>query len=362
MYAQWEVEVTLTFNNNGGTGSMDPQKVLSGIATPLNANTFTRSGYTFNGWNTKADGSGTSYTDKQSAVFDSDTTLYAQWKEDAPPVAKCKITFNANGGSGSMNDVERDKGSTVKLQKNKFTWSGHTFTGWNTAPKGNGASYKDEASITLTDDMTLYAQWKADPVQYSIAFRANGGKGSMDSISGEEGSTVTLPDNKFTRSGYTFNGWNTEKNGSGDSYDNKEKVTLDSNMTLYAQWKANAKPVTTCKLTFNANGGTGTMDSIGAQKGTTLTLPENKFKREGYTFKGWNTAKDGSGTAYADKASVKVNADVTLYAQWEKNGTKANASTVARTGDNLPGVLFAILPTVAVAALIVLVLAKRRID
>ena len=362
LYAQWEI--TITFNPNNGTGTMNPKKAISGSTVELPANEFTRDGYRFKGWNTDPEGKGKDYKNKEASTFDSDITLYAQWEAvPAPtPVVTHRVTFNANGGTGSMNAMVEEEGTSKALDANKFKRDGYTFTGWNIAKNGSGKSYADRATWKFDADAILYAQWEADPVQYSIAFRANGGKGSMDSISGDEGSTVTLSANKFTRSGYTFNGWNTEKNGSGDSYDDKEKVKLDSNMTLYAQWKANSQPVTTCKLTFHANGGTGTMDSVGARKGSTLTLPENKFKREGYTFKGWNTAKDGSGTAYADKASVKVNADVTLYAQWEKNGTKANASTVARTGDNLPGVLFAILPTVAVAALIVLVLAKRRID
>ncbi len=78
---------TVTFDANGGTGTMEPQAVLSGTATALNTNNFTRDSYTFNGWNTAANGSGTAYTDGQSATFSADTTLYAQW--------------NKSGGSGS---------------------------------------------------------------------------------------------------------------------------------------------------------------------------------------------------------------------------------------------------------------------
>ena len=72
---------TVTFDANGGAGTMAPQAVLGGKATALNTNTFTREGYTFSGWSTNQNGGGTTYTDGQSATFSADTTLYAQWKK-----------------------------------------------------------------------------------------------------------------------------------------------------------------------------------------------------------------------------------------------------------------------------------------
>ncbi len=79
----------------------------------------------------------------------------------------------------------------------------------------------------------------------------------------------------------------------------------------------------TVVITFDANGGTGTMTEQNVPVGTATALAENAFKRDGYAFTGWNTKADGSGTAYADKATVTLNNDLTLYAQWEKNATAA---------------------------------------
>lgn len=73
-------EIAITFNPNGGTGSMDAMSVNPGVDNVLNANTFTREDYTFTGWNTAADGTGTAYADKATVNFDADTILYAQWK------------------------------------------------------------------------------------------------------------------------------------------------------------------------------------------------------------------------------------------------------------------------------------------
>lgn len=70
---------TITFNANGGSGTMSPQTILVGKSENIKANNFTKSGYEFNGWNTKADGSGTSYSDKQYISLSSSITLYAQW-------------------------------------------------------------------------------------------------------------------------------------------------------------------------------------------------------------------------------------------------------------------------------------------
>ena len=73
---------TVTFDANGGTGTMAPQGVVSGTATKLNANTFTREGYTFSGWSTNKNGGGTTYTDGQSVTLSEDTALYAQWRSN----------------------------------------------------------------------------------------------------------------------------------------------------------------------------------------------------------------------------------------------------------------------------------------
>ena len=87
---------TVTFNPNGGTGSMSPEAAKH--PTALSANTFTRAGYTFAGWNTAANGSGTPYADGATYPFSASATLYAQWSA----IATYTVTFNPNGGTGSM--------------------------------------------------------------------------------------------------------------------------------------------------------------------------------------------------------------------------------------------------------------------
>ena len=143
---------TVTFVANGGVGSMGAQ-TENGPAT-LTANSFTRAGYTFSGWNTAADGSGTAYVDGATYPFTSDATLYAQWAANSHTV-----TFAANGGAGSM-AAETASGPTA-LSANSFTRAGYTFSGWNTAADGSGTAYADGATYPFTSDATLYAQWTA---------------------------------------------------------------------------------------------------------------------------------------------------------------------------------------------------------
>ena len=90
------VNHTVTFNSNGGTGTMSAQ--IANVPTALTANAFTRAGYTFSGWNTAAGGGGTAYANGATYSFSADITLYAQWTA----LANHTVTFNTNGGTGTM--------------------------------------------------------------------------------------------------------------------------------------------------------------------------------------------------------------------------------------------------------------------
>ena len=155
--------VVLTFNANDSkeapaVGVMEEILCSKGVAEQLPANAFTREGYDFTGWNTKPDGTGTAYADKATITLTDDLTLYAQWAK------KVVLTFDANDSAedpaeGVMEDIIVSKGSAVEIPANAFTREGYDFTGWNTKPDGSGKAYAEGDSITLTDDLTLYAQW-----------------------------------------------------------------------------------------------------------------------------------------------------------------------------------------------------------
>ena len=152
------VDCTITFDANGGQGTMGPQKVLKNASAGLIANTFTREHYVFTGWNTEANGNGTSYADKDPVTLPYDNlTLYAQWEEKTYTV---KFVQNDKKVGGEMTPFTVKEGQESTLPPNTFTKKGYEFKGWNTQPNGKGEAYPDMAVINPTSDLTLYAQWK----------------------------------------------------------------------------------------------------------------------------------------------------------------------------------------------------------
>jgi len=170
---------------------------------------------------------------------------------------------------------------------------------------------------------------------YTLTFEANSGSGSMNTLT-FTGST-TLPSNTFTRAGYAFAGWNTASDGGGSDYvDAAEGVAAD--LTLYAQWSAVA-------ITFDANGGVGSMPS--QVEHASSTLDSNSYTKSGYRFTGWNTLANAAGTEYADAGSYGFSADVTLYAQWALIPAPAAAAAAATAVEATP------LPSPVPAAVVV---------
>lgn len=161
----------IRYNGNGAddkTGTeMTSHYLTSTTPGNLKTNTFAKNGYVFKGWNTKADGSGTAYTDGQlmEDIVESKTplTLYAQWKP-----ATYTIVFNKNGENdveGSMSNMVMNYNQVENLTTNNYSRRYYRFIGWNTEPDGSGTNYSNGQEITnlTTDDETtinLYAQWE----------------------------------------------------------------------------------------------------------------------------------------------------------------------------------------------------------
>ena len=231
------------------------------------------------------------------------------------------VIFDGNGAdSGSMANMGCVYGRGYFLPENKFSKQYYEFAGWNTKADGSGDSYwtgSFVSNLTSTDkSVTLYAQWKK--ATYTITYNLNGGKNNSKNPASY---TVTTSDIKLqnpSRTGYTFGGWYS------DSGLTKKVTTIakgsTGNKTLYAKWTVNKY-----NIAFNGNKSTsGSMKTLSSCKyGSSYTLTANAYKRTGYTFTGWNTKADGSGTAYKNKASVKNltstnGKTITLYTQWKK--------------------------------------------
>jgi uncharacterized repeat protein (TIGR02543 family) len=262
---------------------MSNQGIVYGQSAALTANAFTRTGYTFTGWNTASNGSGTAYANQASygPIGAGDVTLYAQWS-----INTYYVQFNANGGSGSMSNQGIVYGQSAALTANAFSRTGYTFTGWNTASNGSGTAYANQTSYGPmgSGNVTLYAQWTANT--YYVAFNANTGSGSMSDMTFIYDVAQNLTANSFSKTGYTFIGWNTAADGSGIAYSDQQSVNnlaTGGTVTLFAQWS-----IGQYTITFNANGGSSVLP-ITQDYGTSVTAPANP-SRTGYTFTGWSPA------------------------------------------------------------------------
>ncbi len=146
------------------------------------------------------------------------------------------VTFNANGGTGTMQEQTFTEGKAQPLAINEFTYRGYIFEGWNTASNGGGVAYDDHETITVTHDMTLYAQWKKVIKHVTVTFDANGGSGEMEPQQFIEDVPRVLVANAFTNGNHPFNCWNTMADGSGTTYTDMQLITISKSITLYAQW------------------------------------------------------------------------------------------------------------------------------
>ena len=370
--------------NTAGTYNLYAKWTSTSVTLP----TPTKTGYTFNGWNTAENGTGTSYAAGASYTPSTTTTLYAQWT-----AIKYEVKFNGNSStSGSMSnqtftyDVSQaltanafKRAYVVTLNTNGGTCStssltaNYTFAGWATSESGE-VVYADKASVknlrNTAGTYNLYAKWTS--------------------------TSVTLP--TPTKTGYTFNGWNTAENGTGTSYAAGASYTPSTTTTLYAQWTAikyevkfNGNSSTSGSMsnqtftydvsqaltanafkrayvvTLNTNGGTCSTSSLTANytfagwatstsgdvvyadkasvknlrntagtynlyaKWTSASVTLPTPTKTGYTFNAWNTAENGTGTSYAGGENYTPVAAITLYAQWTIN--KYSVSIVASNAD-----------------------------
>ncbi len=331
LYACWAgVAQTLTYHGNGATGgNTAAQSGHTGDELTASANGFTRDGYTFVRWDTAKDGSGIAYGEGKNGVGrytmkPAGNDLYAIWKANPATIQYRNDWPNT---TGSTPDTTGNTGQDVTIAQNGFTRPGYTFTGWARDRRTN-PSLQPGGRYTLTPGTTtLWAQWKADPAH--LIYNSNSGSTSQTRrTDGVVDQTLTVIANPFTRTGYTFTGWNTQADGRGRTYTagNGFRLVADpksnpvNTSVLYAQWRINR-----VTLKFNPNGGTGGYPDITADAFTTVTIPadakEPKVQRPGFRFTGWAmkpTPGAGDTILSPGKGTVSMpdRGSITVYAQW----------------------------------------------
>ena len=390
---------TVTYNGNISSDGSVPvdasSPYISGTSVTVLGNTgnLVKDGYTFNGWNTAADGSGDTYAADDTFLMGSNNvTLYAQWTlstytvtydgNDATsgtaPDAQTKtqgidLTLATNSGvlaktgftfagwntatnrtgtdyavgatSGTAPDAQtKTQGVDLTLATNSgaLAKTGLTFAGWNTAADGTGTDYAVGATYSTDAALTLYAKWTALPT-YTVTYDSNGSTSGTapDAQTKTQGVDLTLATNSgaLAKTGFTFAGWNTAINGTGTDYAVGATYSTDATLTLYAKWTA----LPTYTATYNGNGNTGgsvPVDAISPYlSDATVTVLGNtgSLVKTGYTFNGWNTAADGGGASYAPAATFAMgSSNVILYAQWTANDYTVTYNGNTNTGGSVP--------------------------
>ena len=416
------VQYTVAFDANGGNGTMSDQSTNIDPEPVLEANSFTRDGYSFVGWNTRADGSGISYADQGHVNFaevGSSITLYAQWyKGSVVNLATLEDHYTAKNGDvltgtlGGNYKISIEENATVTLNNvaingvddDNYDWPGITCLGKceiilaenskNTVrgfyegnpgiyvPEGNtltisgtgsldassngygagiGGGYYGTAGNIVINGGTVFAKgsYYAAGIGGGLYgnvgnIEINGGtivaKGGDEAVGiggGCEGTvgniTISGNDTKVTAIKGDYAPYSIGESHYGSR---TGKITIDGIETSSIIGSPFTYPVPQYTVTFDANGGNGTMSDQSTNVVPELILETNSFTRDGYSFVGWNTEADGSGASYGEQAYVnlaELGKSITLYAQWlEGNVVDLAALTgnyIAQNGVVLTGVL-----------------------
>lgn len=353
LYAKWTPwKHVLHYNKNVPTSStsqtvfnmpVDQTKTFGQLMTISNL-VPTRKGYTFAGWYTQSNGTGTKYDPGSNYAADQNggtVNLYAKW---TPWTYNIKYDQNVKSTSSSKTVTDMPAAQT-KTQEIDVTLSsmtpkrnGYIFAGWSTSANGS-VEYKPGSKFTKDLDsngasITLYAVWT--PWKHTVHYNSNiptnapTGTTTVSNMPNDQTKTfdekLMISSNKPTRKGYNFAGWSTSANGNvvyqpGAEYKNDQN---GGTVTLYAKWTAWKHTVTYDKNVPANSKKTDVKNMPGNQTkiyDQNLTLQSNVPTRIGYTFVKWTTNKDGTGTAYQPGSQYSYNRDsddgtVTLYAVW----------------------------------------------
>lgn len=328
-------------DTNVGTRNRTQTLRMSGIFTVANANfdgAF-RIGY----FNTSTPGSnfiGLEIREPAGTILD--PQLYGSGK-----AFRAYLTVNGPGGVGSSLPLELDGGGKAF----DLVWKGNTdgsgtlsgsvqsiplppitvaavsgsFNAFGLLNGGMGSADAAQLTGSCWFDDLVYD--KGAVTTHTVTYAANGATAGSVPSAQTKPSGVNIPvstnSGSLARSGFTFAGWNTNAGGTGTSFAPGVPYTSNANTTLHAKWTA----ATTHTISYNANqatGGSAPANQIKPQN-EALMLAENSGNliRSGFTFAGWNTANNGSGTDYSPGQTYAANANLTLHAKWAAIPTKS---------------------------------------
>jgi len=290
---------TVLYNGNGSTSGIVPQDNATysqndNVIVAANEGHLVKTGHSFIGWNTKADGTGTSYLPNATfKIVSENITLFAQWV-----INHYTVSFDVAGGSAVSNQTV-NHGEKASQPTTEPTKAGYTFGGWYTDVMLTDTY---DFNTVITANTTIYAKW--EPLEYTVSFEVSGGS-TVPSQSVENGKKASEPTPEPTKAGYTFAGWYTSSTGNTPFiFDN----AIIEDTIVYAKWN----PVT-YTVSFDVDGGSAVPSQTIAH-GEKATEPMLAPIKAGYTFGGWYTDKNHT---QAFTFNSIITGDTTIYAKWE---------------------------------------------
>lgn len=363
-------EITIVYMANDGSGSSMTQSAVAGAKTTIAKNSFSRPGYTFTGWNTKANGSGVTYKGGETVTLNGSLMLYAQWKLSETPVnpgftdSSISLSIDDNAVYAELTVPKGAKGQYgFRLINDDESRGDSTYNGTafhlDNLPEGTYTRF-EVLEYSGNDNLTIYsgklpATVRGTSVEEPVPLDSSAL--TVDGSATVERAAFSSKNGTYyryyivgTKEGVNYwlgtgngNSSSTDKNSCLHSEEAYGSLTLlgsygiknrDGSFTVvnYASRKCAIKTDNDALYIFfwsniGEYGGTRYTQSI--KKDVMTQLAPNTFSNPGSVFTGWNTRPDGGGNAYADGARLSTDGDLTLYAQWGQNTAALTRAEVA---------------------------------
>ena len=245
------------------------------------------------------------------AIYPADVGTRCAWADTEALKTTYTVSYNANGGAGAPANQTKTNGTALTLSSSIPTKTGYTFAGWATSASATTAAYAAGSIYTNDANVTFYAVWKR--LTYSVQYDLCGGSGNISEQIKEDGVDIQIATIVPQQEGFTFEGWNTALDGSGEFYQPGSSFSKNTHTTLYAQWS-----IMTYSISYDANGGKTAPQNQTKEHGVDIAISTECPTKEGYCFIGWSTDKNATEVAYLPGNVFSANQDSTLYAVWSE--------------------------------------------
>ncbi|MBQ8298477.1 MAG: InlB B-repeat-containing protein [Clostridia bacterium] len=303
---------TITYNANGGTNVPAPQAKTENVIMKITNQEPLRNGYVFLGWNENATETIATYKPGSEFTLNKNTVLYAIWTTDENRTYS--VMYNANGGDGAPEGAENLTGEYI-ISTEVPKRAGYGFEGWSTDSKAATATYHAGDTITLSENLVLYAVWERGTKTVLVTVEPEGAgtvTGNGARLAGGEVYISTTP-----AQGYTFKNWTVKSGGINLANTTTTSTTFtmpDNDVELVANYEINGLTVK-----YNGNKGSTITKTEVVEYGGEIIVTTLEPIRHGYDFVGWALSQDAKEPQYHAGDAYPVLQNTVFYAVWAEH-------------------------------------------